>query len=328
MLELSSMRWSGFPFTIVFLAVLGAVSAAAPVDPGDPMNAPHGADVAAFDDLWNYDDPAATESVFRKLLPRVAALPDPSTALQLRTQIARTLGLQKKYGEAGALLDEVEQALPAAAPIVRIRYLLERGRLTSTSGDPAAARPLFEEAWEMGPGIGLDRFVVDAAHMVAIVAPEESRVWNERAMELAGRSSDPGARRWRGSLLNNLGWTCHDAGDYARALERFEEALVVRREQGQEPNIRAAQWCVARCLRSLGRLEEALAGQRSLEADAGEEGPDGYVLEEIAECLLAQGQDDDARPYFRRAFAALSEDSWLPESEPARLERIGRLGGS
>lgn len=68
------------------------------------------------------------------------------------------------------------------------------------------------------------------------------------------------------------------------------QALECRIEQGDAHLARVARWCVARVLRSLGRIEEALAQQWALLDEgmaAGE--ADGYVHEEIGECLLAQG---------------------------------------
>ncbi|HEY7093737.1 MAG TPA: hypothetical protein VH393_11185 [Ktedonobacterales bacterium] len=53
---------------------------------------------------------------------------------------------------------------------------------------------------------------------------------------------------------------------------------------------------------------------------------DGYIYEEIAECLAALGRAGEARPYFTRAYETLSRDPWLAESEPARLERLHVLG--
>ena len=54
---------------------------------------------------------------------------------------------------------------------------------------------------------------------------------------------------------------------------------------------RIARWCVARCLRSLDRTEEALAEQQALAAELEAIGEtDAYVAEEIAECLSALGR--------------------------------------
>jgi tetratricopeptide (TPR) repeat protein len=129
------------------------------------------------------------------------------------------------------------------------------------------------------------------------------------------------------SKYNNIGWTYYDAGDYEQALATFQKATTSRREEGDPALARIALWAEARTLRSLGRVEEALALQQELlrEFDAlGEQ--DGYVYEEIAECLAALGRNDEAHPYFALAYKKLSADPWLAESEPARLERLRALG--
>ena len=53
---------------------------------------------------------------------------------------------------------------------------------------------------------------------------------------------------------------------------------------------------------------------------------DGFVTEEIAECLLILGWKDEARPVFARAYAELSADDELGSREPDRLERLRMLG--
>ncbi len=211
-----------------------------------------------------------------------------------------------------------------------IRYLLERGRVYNSSRQPERAKPYFAEAWELASTAGEDILAIDAAHMLAIIAPPEASLeWNERALELAERSSAPRALHWRGTLYNNIGWTYHGAGEYDQALATFQKATASRRAEGDPALIRIAVWAEARTLRSLGRVEEALALQQELlrEFDAlGEQ--DGYVYEEIAECLAALGRDDEARPYFAHAYETLSRDPWLAESEPARLERLRDLGAA
>ena len=212
---------------------------------------------------------------------------------------------------------------------VRVRALLERGRLLRSSGDAPASTALFERAWELARTIDEDGLAVDAAHMLALVdAPPGEHAWHRRALDLADTSPDPAARRWRGSLWNNIGWARFEAGDLDGALAAFETALAVRREQGQPSETRVAEWCVARCLRALGRPTEALAIQERLAAEAAAVGDpdDGYVAEEIGECLLAMERGEEARPAFARAAALLGADAWLAEHEPDRLERLRRLG--
>ena len=196
-----------------------------------------------------------------------------------------------------------------------VRYLLERGRVYNSSRQPERAQPYFAEAWELSSTADEDILAIDAAHMLAIIAqPEASLEWNQRALELAERSSAPRALHWRGSLYNNIGWTYHGArASHVQALATFQKATASRRgAEGDPALIRIAVWAEARTLRSLGRVEEALVLQQELlrEFDTlGEQ--DGYVYEEIAECLAALGRDDEARPYFAVAYQTLSRDPWL-----------------
>ncbi len=124
--------------------------------------------------------------------------------------------------------------------------------------------------------------------MVALVAPEEEqRRLTEEALAAARGATDPAARNWDASLLNNLGMTYADAGDWPAALAAFEEALAARERIGDVGRTRVARWMVGWALRELGRRDEALAVQTALKAEleaAGEEDP--YVDEELA---LLQG---------------------------------------
>jgi tetratricopeptide (TPR) repeat protein len=283
-----------------------------------------------FDALWDYDRPDASERAFRELLPLAASAEAETYRLELLTQIARAQGLQRRFDDAQRALDHVELGSTALAPRVRIRCLLERGRVLNSSGSPQQAAPLFKEAWHLGLHHGEDALAVDAAHMLGIVAPTEDRLaWNLRALDLAERSADSRARIWHGSLLNNIGWTYHDQGQYEEALATFHRALAVREAEGEEKSVSIARWCVARTLRSLGQIDEALAMQNDLLVELSERSEsDGYVHEELAECLLALGSAEEARTHFALAHVALSADPWFVANEPARLRRLGELGRS
>ena len=280
--------------------------------------------------LWDFNDPAGTELKFRAVLTTAEAFDDQSYHAELLTQIARAQGLQRQFDEAHRTLDEADAMIDGDMHRARVRSLLERGRVLNSSGSADKAKPLFIKAWELGSGDGIDGLAVDAAHMMAIVeVPEEALKWNHKALDRANSSSEPDAQRWTGSLCNNIGWTYHSEGDFDRALEYFEQALVHRQEQGKADDVRVARWCIARCFRSLARVQEALAIQRELEHQITDlANPDGYVYEELAECLHALGRSDEAKPYFRRAHELLSKDAWLTEREPKRIERLAKLGSA
>lgn len=279
-----------------------------------------------FDRLWDYNDPAATEAKFSQILPNFAA--NSAERAELLTQIARAQGLQAHFEQAHATLDQVEKMLEANWMKARIRYCLELGRVYNSSGHVDAARSLFLDAWELTSNCRCeDALAIDAAHMMAIVEPLHKQLdWNLQALAMAERSSDEKAKRWKASLYNNIGWTYHDQGKYEKALDCFQKALTERQAQQSEPEIRIARWCVARALRSLGYIDESLAMQQALLADLEASGTkDGFVNEEIGECLFLQGKQTEAKPYFARAYELLSKDTWLARNEAARLERLLNL---
>jgi tetratricopeptide (TPR) repeat protein len=302
---------SGTRFT---LAALVCAACAAPVSAPD------------FDALWDHGDPAGTEAAFRVLLAEHSGAAR-AWRLELETQVARALGLQQRFEEALALLDGLQ--LADAGARVAVRAQLERGRVLRSRGDAPAAVPHFQDAWEGARAAGEDALAVDAAHMLALVAPtpDEAHAWNDRALQLAGASADPAARRWRGALFNNVGWTHHDAGCFEAALASFRASAAAFAEDRRDDRQRVARWAAARALRSLGRHAEALAAQAELARELDRAGaPDGFVFEELAENLVALGRADEAPAHYRRAYELLREDTWLRRDGPARLERLRRLG--
>jgi len=285
-------------------------------------------DLPDFRKLWDFQDPDETERRFRELLPQAEASGDRNYLLELRTQIARTLGLRKRFDEAHALLDEVERELDETTPVARLRYFLERGRTFNSGGEPEKAQTLFEEAWEFGTALPHPALAVDAAHMMAIVVPpEEKRRWNEAAMRYAEESGDADAAKWLGTLYNNMGWDAHDEGDYEQALALHEKCWAWHRERSTGWGERVAKWSVAKQLRFLGRAAEALPMHEELLAEYAEQEPggEGFVHEEIAEIRHAAGDADGARPHFARAHELLQRYDWVDRK---RLERLRELGAS
>src|SRR5262245_35692426 len=285
-------------------------------------------DLPDFDDWWNYGDPAATETKFRALLPKAEAAGNADYLAQLWTQIARTHSLRGNFDQAHEILDRVEKSLKADMKTARVRYLLERGRTFNSAKKPAEAKPLFLRAWDIARSEGLDGHACDAAHMVAIVETGDAILeWNRKALALAESSKDKTAIRWVGALCQNIGWTLHQQGKYDEAMRFFDKGLAWWTERKKDGQVRIFRWFKARTLRSMGKPEEALSAQRALldaYKEAGDE--DGFVHEEIAECLTALKKPDEAKPHFAKAYALLEKDPELV-ADPKRLERLRTLGG-
>lgn len=287
-----------------------------------------------IDTLWNFSDPAGTEAAFRSHLQGA----DAELKSELLTQIARTLGLRRMFEEAHAILDGVQTELPNVSNRIELRYRLERGRTWNSSGKKDQAKEEFLRAYEIGRVVGDDTLTIDAVHMLAIVEePQRALEWNLLGIKLAKETDQEKAKKWIGSISNNLAWTYHDLGDYDTAMEHFVGALDYFKSVNREPALRIARWAVARCQRSQGKFQAALDAQLAIAKDyfpefriaevaVGTDNLDGYIPEEIAENLLAMDREEEARPYFAVAYDRLSQDSWLSSSQPDRLARLKSLG--
>lgn len=274
---------------------------------------------ADFDVLWDFSDPASTAARFEALL---AETTDPDYSNEIKSQIARCLGLQRKFDAAHELLDEIAENLTPMTTS-EVRYLLERGRVLNSSGDPVLATELFRQATELAQSIGEEVLAIDAIHMLGIADSPGNRLrWNEMAIEMSQKSDNPKSKKWLASLLNNTGWTYFDSGNYSRSLELFTEARELRENMGQQSNEQVARWCIARTLRALGRNEEALTMQLVL---ADEVERDGYVQEELAELYVSANDIEKSAAAANRALEVLGEDAAFVTSEPDRLARLRAL---
>ena len=183
--------------------------------------------------LWDFDDLAATEARLREQLEHEES--DTGRA-EVLTQLARVRGLRDDFDGCEELLRRAEPL--AGDGVARVRVDLERGRKLRSSGDGAAAAPLFESAFARAHELGEFWLAGDAAHMVAISTPENMLEWTERGLQLADAHLD--AAYWAGPLLNNLGWHYFELGEFQKALEVFERALEVRKRDAD--NAQAIVW--------------------------------------------------------------------------------------
>jgi len=265
--------------------------------------------------LWDFGDLDGSE---RRLREQLAAEADDDGRAEVLTQLARIEGLRDRFAEADALLDEA--AGIAWSPVARARLALERGRVLRSGGDPAAALPLFEAAFEDAIAAGQDFLAADAAHMAALTARDRQGMltWTARGLELAETSA--GAAYWAGPLLNNLGWAHDEAGELEPAHDAFERALRAREAAGDDAQTEIARYSLGRSLRLLGRPGEAAALLEQAVAWAEQAGaPDGWFHEELAEDYAALGRADEAREQARRAIPLLEA------ADPSFGDRENRL---
>ena len=305
-------------FALASILAIFAMSATA----ADPPNF-----AAELDGKWTYDKPAASEQRFRAELANYP--PDDPRAAEIATQIARAQGLQRKFADAHATLDAVEKQLDGMPAHVRVRYLLERGRVFNSGGAPERAVPLFAEALSLADCAGDSFYAIDAAHMLGIAAPAAERLdWNMKALAMTEKASDARSKRWLAGLYNNIGYTYQERGDFATALAYYRKALPAYVARGDAGPIRAAKWMIARAQRSLGELDAAEKTQRELLAEQEKLGEsDGYVYEELAEIAIARGDAAAAKPWAAKAWAELSADEGFRQTQKARLDRLATLGG-
>ncbi|MGI9102538.1 MAG: hypothetical protein ACR2IF_08850 [Terriglobales bacterium] len=201
-----------------------------------------------------------------------------------------------------------------------MRILIERGRLQRRQGNSAQARVSFEKAYETAVPAGQAGLAADAAHMLALILPfHEARVWTDRGMVLAERSSDPTVRHWVGVLMNNWGVRLDEQGDHQGAALAFSRALASRRLENDPSICRESEFALAVQLRKLGLAAQALAIQDRLqqEATSAKEPPWGILIERV-ENLRALHRKGEARKAAEDALDSLS-------SQGAPAEQINHL---
>jgi tetratricopeptide (TPR) repeat protein len=117
-------------------------------------------------------------------------------------------------------------------------------------------------------------------------------------------SDQADVKNWEASIRNNLGYALHQLGRYEEALVEFKLALAKRESGANAQATRIAHWMIAWTLRSLKRIEEALAIQLRLEREGDlAKQPDPYVFEELEILYRDRGDDARAKEYASRRAA-------------------------
>jgi tetratricopeptide (TPR) repeat protein len=253
---------------------------------------------------WDFDDPESSRSRFEKLLEGDYPV---EVLGEIRCQIARSFGLQNQFDLGFEMLQRV-------VPVGRSEgcLMLEHGRLLRSSGKVEQSREWFENALLVND----EDLKIDALHMLALIeTPEKAEQLNGEALMLSRSSNDPFAKRWQGSLLNNLAWTYFNTGRVGEALELFKEVVALREISGTSYQLHVAKWCVARCYRELQQSECAIEILNMLLQDDDDE----YVFEELAENYAATMQWNHAKEYSQKTLNYVQDE--------ARVSRMREILG-
>jgi tetratricopeptide (TPR) repeat protein len=242
-----------------------------------------------IDRLWDFSNPAASQERFQE------AADDDTLPAHVRavmaTQLARALGIQGKGVEAFEVLDSVVTGgIPSDDPErdaaeVRARVAIERGRILAAADRRPEAVPELTRGVRQAALAGSPFLVLDALHMLALNDEGHEEEWAAEGFDVLEGSHDPRVLRWGVALHNNLGWTMHDGGRPEAALGHFQLAVDAADRYGTTEQQHVARWSVARCLRTLGRTDEALELQREL---ARARPDDPYVQAELAALTEAE----------------------------------------
>ena len=236
---------------------------------------------------WDFDDLDGTEIRFRELLETET---DAAARAEVLTQLARVCGMRGDFEGCARLLAQARE-LAGEGQRAWVRIELEEGRRRRSAGDPGAAFPLFESAYDRACVAREPYLAGDAAHMAALAAPDPptSGQWAERGIALGEK--EEAARYWLGPLLNNRGWAEFEDERYEAAHADFERALAERlRDPENVEAIELAHYAVAKTLRALGRPEDAIGhAEAAVDSAAARGQEDQFFHDELAECRAALG---------------------------------------
>ena len=260
--------------------------------------------------LWDFSNPALSRQRFEVAL---ATSKDADEALVLRTQIARSHGLERNFDRARAELKALEPVLPNASATARVRFSLELGRTHASathtlqdSQDPQAARAAFQAALALAKANQLDALAIDAVHMLAFVdtAPADQLHWANAALAISLASHQADARRWEASIRHNLGYALQQLKRFDEALDAFRQSEAAFNQTARPQRALVARWMQANTLRLMGDAAQALAMQTELETKNAELGkPDVYVFDELALLHTAMGNTEASAQYRQKAQA-------------------------
>lgn len=286
-------------------------------------------------------DPVLIEKKLIELLPQAKKLSNNTTYIQILSQIALFQAVQKKFEQAHQTLEQAQLACKADDYQGQACILLEKGRIFQHAGELEKAEKYFYQSYQLSSLHHLDYYTINAAHMIAIVVKnvEEKIKWNELALSLALQTENKKAQGLLAPLHNNLGQNYFDVQDYEKSLFYYEQASQLFSHDNRYSDFMLARWTIARCIRALNKLDQALVLQQELLSEIKNrqeskqyDMPEemfflvcGFVYEELAIIYNLENQNEKAKEYARIALIELENNEIFKTTSFKRIEFLKSL---
>jgi tetratricopeptide (TPR) repeat protein len=290
------------------------------------------------DELFSQREYDAARVEYEKAAKMAAEDGDNSTLTEAEAQVARCYGIQSKFEEGRPWLAKSKSHATDTQPHGWSRYLGVRGRFEwQDEKNTEKAKATFIEMYDYCRKHELFSRELDAAHMVAIVAPPAEQVeWALKAVAAAEKGNETG---WLAVLWNNLGWTYEEGGSFDKMLDALVKARKYHYEAGNEHTKLVADFGVARAHWRNGNLEEAHkwladATARALERHKADPGDTekgewvGWGHAYLGDILQSEGKPAEALAEFKAArpyLVASGIENWWPEGLKEIDDKIAKL---
>ncbi len=235
-----------------------------------------------------------------------------------------------KKEEGRKWLEMAKAASKEEDPKAWARYLGVRGRFEWKDERLEEAKKTFVATYDYCVDKKPFDRAVDAAHMVAIVAPkEEQEAWALKGIKAAEAG---GFDAWLGPLWNNLGWSYEAQGRYREILGALLKAREYHAKGVNELPKVFADWSVAKAYRLNKKLKEArellvktLEWARNLSADKPEDDERmewiGWCQWELGGLDAAEGKKEGALAMLKQARESLAK-AGIEEWGKEHLEKL------
>ncbi|MCA8910609.1 MAG: tetratricopeptide repeat protein [Planctomycetes bacterium] len=253
-------------------------------------------------------------------------------------QVARMYSVEGKFDEGRPWLARAEEHADSEEPLGWSRFLGVQGRyFWRDEKDNDKAKTTFIKMYEYCKEKKLFSRQLDAAHMVAIVAPPDEQVeWALNSIDAAEKAGEKG---WLAVLWNNLGWTYEEQGEYPKMLEALQNARKYHYEVGNDLSKLVADFGVGRAWwrnkdfkQARNWIEQSFEQAQQYHADQ----PDNTEFTEwvgwgniyLADLLVDENQPEEALKRYKAGRPLIVEagiEDWWPEGLKEVDDKIAKL---